>query len=58
MVLCSPGCECEHCYLLLVYHHPRFKKNIQNMVEIYKSMSDLNYFPIEIVEKDFIKSKL
>ena len=48
MVLCVENCCCEYCYLIKVYEHPRFKRDIQNMIEMYKSMADSNYFPIEV----------
>lgn len=46
-----PDCSCKYCYLVKVYQHPRFKKDIEKMIEMYKSMTDPNYFPIEVNEK-------
>ncbi len=51
MLFFNPNCRCEHCYLIEVYQHPRFKKDIEKMIEMYKSMTDPNYFPIEVNEK-------
>ena len=48
MVFCDSDCRCQHCYLIKVYQHPRFKKDIENMIEIYKLMENPNYFPIDI----------
>lgn len=48
MVMCVHNCKCQYCYLMKVYQHPRFKKDIENMIEMYKSMENPNYFPIDI----------
>lgn len=52
MVLCGCNCRCEYCYLIKVYQHPRFKRDIQNMIEMYKLMADPNYFPIEVEREE------
>lgn len=51
MVLCGARYGCEHCFLVRIYEHPRFKNDIKKMIEIYKNMTDPNYFPIDVVEK-------
>ena len=50
MLFFNPNCRCDHCYLIEVYQHPRFNKDIKKMIEMYKSMTDPNYFPIEVNE--------
>lgn len=52
MVLCAHNCKCDYCILIATYSHPRFKRDVQVIMEKYKLFVNPNYFPIEIVEDE------